>query len=167
MRLGCMYAQITWNDKRGRSHVVWKRYSRFLDLRIALAQKVPPVNDLPFPKKKVKKNKGSVVEERREVLQQFLQQLMLGDQVWQQFASSVDASTRTRLSLPVWLWLYRFVLAMNQSWHSSMRLCVAADGNARAVGRRGDDVVYFSLGRIRPLMRGKSLVVDQCNGIRI
>jgi hypothetical protein len=39
---------------------VWKRYSRFLDLRSELSEKVPPVKDLPFPKKKLKKKKDSV-----------------------------------------------------------------------------------------------------------
>lgn len=39
---------------------VWKRYSRFLDLRSELSDKVPPVKDLPFPKKKLKKKKDSV-----------------------------------------------------------------------------------------------------------
>lgn len=39
---------------------MWKRYSRFLDLRSELSDKVPPVKDLPFPKKKLKKKKDSV-----------------------------------------------------------------------------------------------------------
>jgi hypothetical protein len=39
---------------------VWKRYSRFLDLRSELSDKVPPVKDLPFPKKKLQKKKDSV-----------------------------------------------------------------------------------------------------------
>lgn len=41
---GAQYYQIQWCDKRGRSHTVWKRYSRFLDLRSELSDKVPPVS---------------------------------------------------------------------------------------------------------------------------
>ena len=52
---------------------VWKRYSRFLDLRSELSEKVPPVHDIPFPKKKRKKKKEKVVEERRVMLQAWLQ----------------------------------------------------------------------------------------------
>ena len=52
---------------------MWKRYSRFLDLRSELSEKVPPVHDIPFPKKKRKKKKEKVVEERRVMLQAWLQ----------------------------------------------------------------------------------------------
>jgi hypothetical protein len=39
------------------------------------------VKDLPFPKKKMQKNKGKVVDQRRGLLQEFLQGLILGSQV--------------------------------------------------------------------------------------
>ena len=76
---GAGFYEVTWRDKRGRSHVVWKRYSRFLDLRTALGKKVPPVLDLPFPKKKAKKKSENVVDERKLTLELFMQQLMLGE----------------------------------------------------------------------------------------
>jgi len=47
-------------DKRGREYVVWKRYSRFDDLRSTLSKGyMKGVKDIPFPKKQKVKKKAS------------------------------------------------------------------------------------------------------------
>lgn len=72
------YYEITWVDKRGRKHVVWKRYSRFDALRSALIKHTKEVKDLPFPpKKKVKSKSDKTVGRRTEMLQAFLEGLVI------------------------------------------------------------------------------------------
>lgn len=72
------FYEITWVDKRGRKHVVWKRYSRFDTLRAELIKHTKEVKDLPFPpKKKVKSKSDKTVGKRTEMLQAFLEGLVI------------------------------------------------------------------------------------------
>ena len=76
------FYEVTWVDKRGRKHVVWKRYSRFDALRSELMKHTKEVKALPFPKKKKIKNKSEkTVEKRTEMLQAFLEGLVMGEVV--------------------------------------------------------------------------------------
>jgi hypothetical protein len=79
---GKTFYEVSWSDKRGRKHVVWKRYSRFDILRSDLAKLRKEVKELPFPKKKLKgSKKDKTVDERVEKLQQFLHQLVVDELV--------------------------------------------------------------------------------------
>jgi hypothetical protein len=73
------FYEVTWIDKRGRKHVVWKRYSRFDTLRSELIKHTKEVKDLPFPpKKKIKSKSDKTVGKRTEALQAFLEGLVMG-----------------------------------------------------------------------------------------
>ena len=61
---------------------MWKRYSRFDALRSELMKHTKEVKALPFPKKKKIKNKSEkTVEKRTEMLQAFLEGLVMGEVV--------------------------------------------------------------------------------------
>ena len=79
---GKTFYQISWTDKRGRTHVVWKRYSRFDTLRTELTKLKKDVKDLPFPKKKkLGSKKDKTVDARVEMLQLFLEKLVIEEVV--------------------------------------------------------------------------------------
>ena len=59
---------------------MWKRYSRFDTLRADLAKLKKEVKELPFPKKKkMGSKKDKTVDERVELLQQFLHKLVIDE----------------------------------------------------------------------------------------
>lgn len=72
-----IYVNIAEENEINSWHI-YRRYSRFLDLKKILVKKFPELSYLPFPSKKVFQNtQRALLEERMKILNEFLRELCL------------------------------------------------------------------------------------------